>query len=58
MLLEGGGRISVPQVSVDTSEFWNSRTVVTGIGHEVLEGREDWIEINGIERWLGEFTER
>jgi len=52
VLLEGGGRISVTQVSVDTAEFWNSRAVVTGIGHEFLEGREDRIEINGIERWL------
>ena len=29
------------------------RVILTSTGHDVLEGRDDWVRIHGIERWLG-----
>ncbi|HEY4574107.1 MAG TPA: hypothetical protein VIJ26_09095, partial [Thermoanaerobaculia bacterium] len=29
------------------------RIVLTATGREVLEGRDDWVRIRGIDRWLG-----
>ena len=31
----------------------NLRVSLTATGREVLEGREDWVRIHGIDRWLG-----
>ncbi len=31
----------------------NLRLSLTGTGREVLEGREDWVHLHGIDRWLG-----
>jgi hypothetical protein len=31
----------------------NLRLSLTGTGREVLEGREDWVHVHGIDRWLG-----
>jgi hypothetical protein len=31
----------------------NLRASLTGTGREVLEGREDWVHLHGIDRWLG-----
>lgn len=31
----------------------NLRLSLTGSGREVLEGREDWVHLHGIDRWLG-----
>jgi hypothetical protein len=53
VLLEDGGRIAAPRGLTNPSDFWNSKAVVTETGYEVLEGRKDWIETNGIDRWLG-----
>jgi hypothetical protein len=29
------------------------RIALTATGREVLEGRDDWVRIRGIDRWLG-----
>lgn len=29
------------------------RAILTATAHDVLEGRDDWVRIHGIERWLG-----
>lgn len=31
----------------------NLRLSLTGSGREVLEGREDWVHLHGVDRWLG-----
>lgn len=31
----------------------NLRLSLTSTGREVLEGREDWVQLHGIDRWLG-----
>ena len=65
---EGGSeyRVSLPadQVNQDTADRLREtvgslgikdaeQPVVTTSGREVLEGRDDWIRIRGIDRWLG-----
>ncbi|HEX7180977.1 MAG TPA: hypothetical protein VF756_03985 [Thermoanaerobaculia bacterium] len=31
----------------------SARITLTATGHDVLEGRDDWVRIHGIDRWLG-----
>lgn len=51
-----------PLVTVETGkgpaanaadEFWKSTVRITGAGKAVLDGEEDIIRMNGIDRWLG-----
>ncbi len=53
VLLEDDAEIRAPRGSVDHSKFWDSKAIVTESGLAVLEGREDRIELNGLDRWLG-----
>jgi hypothetical protein len=53
VLLGDGGRIAAPRGLTNPSDSWNSKAIVTETGYEVLESMKDWIEINGIDRWLG-----
>ncbi|HET7479709.1 MAG TPA: hypothetical protein VFJ72_09370 [Rubrobacteraceae bacterium] len=53
VLLEDGGMIEAPGTTGSAADFWNRRAIVTDTGRAVLQGQKDWIEINGIDRWLG-----
>lgn len=53
VLLDDGSPIVVPRGPADSADFWSRRASLTELGRTVLAGREDWIAINGIERWLG-----
>lgn len=53
VLFEDGGKIKPPRQPADSSGFWEKAAVVTETGRAVLEGRQDRIELNGLERWLG-----
>jgi hypothetical protein len=39
--------------TVDAEDLEGRRIEATGLGRAVLEGRHDWIAINGIDRWVG-----
>jgi Domain of unknown function (DUF1835) len=51
--LEAGGSIVAPRTPEHGRGFWEARVELTLAGHAVLEGRMDWLEISGIDRWLG-----
>jgi hypothetical protein len=51
--LEAGGGVVAPRTLEHVGGFWEGRVELTRAGHAVLEGRMDWVEINGIDRWLG-----
>ena len=53
LVLEGGGVITAPRGPDDASRFWMGEGRVTERGRAVLDGREDRIRLNGIDRWLG-----
>lgn len=50
-LPEGG--IARAARSNTTVEYTDTLIELTGTGHEVLEGRKDFITLNGIDRWIG-----
>lgn len=52
VLLESRETITRPEDSGKES-FWQRRLTVTDIGREVLQGRQDWITLNPIDRWWG-----
>jgi hypothetical protein len=41
-----------PQADI-TPEFATQRYALTDAGHDVLDGRADYAELNGVDRWLG-----
>jgi hypothetical protein len=51
--LESGGGVVAPRTPEQHRGYWESRVELTRAGHAVLEGSMDWLEINGIDRWLG-----
>jgi hypothetical protein len=40
-------------IAATSADFWNSELGLTNAGRAVLEGQEDRIVVNGIDRWLG-----
>jgi hypothetical protein len=52
LLFEDGTPVASPQRH-EAEGFWQRRVVLTELGHAVQAGQEDWIRINGIDRWLG-----
>jgi hypothetical protein len=48
-----GHAFAAPRGPATDREFWDSEARLTKIGQAVLEGREDRVGRNGIERWLG-----
>lgn len=53
VLFEDGDRIEAPRTPDDEPEFWDRHVKITENGRAVLEGVEDHVELNGIDRWLG-----
>ncbi|HEX2202389.1 MAG TPA: DUF1835 domain-containing protein [Longimicrobium sp.] len=51
--LEDGARVAAPRAGEDAAAFFGQRVVLTDAGRAVLEGREDRVRLNGIDRWLG-----
>ncbi|MBI3920617.1 MAG: RNA polymerase subunit sigma, partial [Armatimonadetes bacterium] len=50
----GAGSFSLPTVIGPYDEdFLNQTLALTGKGREVLQCHEDWVQISGIDRWLG-----
>jgi hypothetical protein len=47
------GGIARAARSNTTVEYTDTLIELTGTGHEVLEGRKDFITLNGIDRWIG-----
>jgi len=37
----------------DGPRWWEGRAALTDVGRRVLGGREDWVRLAGIDRWLG-----
>lgn len=54
ILASDGQRIRPPTWQDDDDrEFWTTRAVLTVTGQAVLAGRQDWLAIHEIDRWLG-----
>ncbi len=54
ILAVDGQRIQAPSWRDDSDrEFWATQAVLTDVGHDVLAGRQDWLAIHAIDRWLG-----
>jgi hypothetical protein len=51
--LAGGGTFRLPWECIDNRRFLGQDVVLTAHGRAVLEGRADWVALNGIDRWLG-----
>jgi hypothetical protein len=51
--LEAGGSVVAPRAPEQERGFWESRVELTRAGRAVFEGSMDWLELNGIDRWLG-----
>ena len=47
------GRFALPSFCESFSEFSEQQIVITPAGEKVLANETDWIEINGIDKWLG-----
>ena len=50
VLTRQGSRLAAPGRG---PAFWKSEVVLTDAGRAVLEGRDDHVRLNGIDRWLG-----
>jgi hypothetical protein len=51
-----GGPFLLPDFAVDTARqpaFLDQEVALTAQGRAVLAGREDWMRLHGIDRWLG-----
>jgi hypothetical protein len=53
LLHKDGGRILAPRGPAAAPEFWDEEVRLTEAGRAVLEGRQDRIRLNGLDRWLG-----
>jgi uncharacterized protein DUF1835 len=49
----GGGTFRLPWECIDNRRFLGQEIVLAGHGRAVAEGKEDWVALNGIDRWLG-----
>jgi len=50
--LAGGGAITAPPDPAERA-YWDASVELTEVGRDVLAGRQDWVKLNGIDRWLG-----
>ena len=48
-----GGRFQLSPQGQRTQEFLDQAVVLTEQGQAVLDGRADWVLLNGLDRWLG-----
>jgi hypothetical protein len=48
-----GERLRAPRSPDDVEPFWTSHAVLTAAGRAVLDGRREWVEMGGVDRWLG-----
>jgi hypothetical protein len=46
-------RVVLPSLCASWPEFNEQQMVITRAGERVLANELDWIEINGIDKWLG-----
>jgi hypothetical protein len=51
--LAGGGTFRLPWECIDNRRFLGQEVVLTAHGRAVAGGMEDWVALNGIDRWLG-----
>lgn len=51
--MEDGERVSAPRGEDEQRAFFARRVAITDTGRAVLDGREDRVRLNGIDRWLG-----
>ncbi len=50
--LAGGGGITAPPAPAERA-YWDAAVELTDDGRDVMAGRQDWVKLNGIDRWLG-----
>lgn len=50
---DDGVALEAVRVFEDDRDFWAQRAVITNLGKAVLSGDRDWVQIAGIDRWLG-----
>jgi hypothetical protein len=48
-----GSRISAPHAEADRRVFWDRPIMLTPFGRDVLRGRRDALDGNGVDRWIG-----
>lgn len=53
LLRASHGGFALPSLCASWSEFNEQQIVITQAGERVLANELDWIEINGIDKWLG-----
>jgi hypothetical protein len=54
LLLRADGRpLDGTPASGDARDLWDTELALTEAGRDVLEGRQDHVRLNGIDRWLG-----
>ena len=51
--LSNGRPFRLPSFCVSSDEFNEQHILITQVGEKVLANELDWIEINGIDKWLG-----
>ena len=50
--LANGGPVVAP-AGVRDRRWWDTRVILSPAGRDVLEGREDHVRLNAVDRWLG-----
>ncbi|MFI5279369.1 MAG: DUF1835 domain-containing protein [Gemmatimonadales bacterium] len=53
LLREGGEPVAAMREGEDRRDWWARRVRLTDAGRAVLEGRDNAVALNGIDRWLG-----
>ncbi len=53
VLFEDGSTIHAPTGPDPEPSFWNSSLILTDAGRAVLRGKDDYVRLNGIDKWLG-----
>jgi hypothetical protein len=53
VVFDDGNRIVLPRDHVAREAFWKKRAVLTPTGKDVLNGKLDFVRLNGVDRWRG-----
>src|SRR5260221_11587493 len=53
LLLEGGEPVAAMRAGEDRPAWWSRRVRLTDAGRAVLDGRDNAVALNGVDRWLG-----
>ncbi len=53
VLSDDGSPSAAPRHAERFAAYWGSRVTLTNFGRAVLDGREDHVQANGLDRWLG-----